>query len=715
MAAKDRNIVLRFEVNDKGVVTNLKSMTKGISDIKIEGQNAQIAIDKLTESISKSGDVKNIKNIKVTSNEYNKLSKSVNQASRASGSASAATLELGRVISDSNYGIRGMANNVSQLASNILYGSQAIDKATGKVVGFSGVMKGMWKSIMGPLGILLAIQALVAIVEAFSMRTKEAAFSLSEIYGKSIKETSAKLILLKQIINDNNISLEQKQKTVLAAKEELEKLGITVDETATSFDDLDLALEEHIRTLIKVALAEGFVNAIKEEQNKVAAATIKTTEEATTGWERWLLNLLDGVSIGKDGLTQFANANEKAQDNIAGSIENSNKKIAKAYEELTKKLPDGSILADLIWGKDDKKKPRGRKAIKLLKENFFSLEKEVNGFRKRYEKAITYDENRLFEIQKYYERESLKLKFKSFVDKQKLRLEENQKLFDLGKINEKTRLANETTIHNSLLDAQLEYETAKTELEGTQSQERTRRLEELAVKEYLAVEKARRGGEEALGGFGAKNDSGVDRVLGEMDLEETKFANKMFFLEQEIIARKLANKTFADLSIKQTNLENANEQQKYELKQKLEASKLDVVKQGLQFAIQVAEEGSAVGKASSVALATISTYEAATAALGAKPYGPWNIAQAAIVTAMGIANVQKIISTKTPGNKGGGGSAPSSGRTFDFNLAGSTGQNQLAQTIGGQVAQPIKAYVVSSEITNQQQFDNQIQGEVTIG
>ena len=67
------------------------------------------------------------------------------------------------------------------------------------------------------------------------------------------------------------------------------------------------------------------------------------------------------------------------------------------------------------------------------------------------------------------------------------------------------------------------------------------------------------------------------------------------------------------------------------------------------------------------------------------------------------------------GGVGGGGSLPSAGRTFDFNLAGSTGQNQLAQTIGGQVQQPIKAYVVSSEITNQQQFDNQIQGEVTIG
>ena len=37
----------------------------------------------------------------------------------------------------------------------------------------------------------------------------------------------------------------------------------------------------------------------------------------------------------------------------------------------------------------------------------------------------------------------------------------------------------------------------------------------------------------------------------------------------------------------------------------------------------------------------MSTYEKLPiAALGAKPYGPWNIAQAAIVTAMGLANVK---------------------------------------------------------------------------
>ena len=54
----------------------------------------------------------------------------------ATGGASAAALELGRVVSDAPYGIRGMANNVSQLASNILFMSQQTDKATGKTIGF---------------------------------------------------------------------------------------------------------------------------------------------------------------------------------------------------------------------------------------------------------------------------------------------------------------------------------------------------------------------------------------------------------------------------------------------------------------------------------------------------------------------------------------------------------------------------------------------------
>ena len=55
----------------------------------------------------------------------------------------------------------------------------------------------------------------------------------------------------------------------------------------------------------------------------------------------------------------------------------------------------------------------------------------------------------------------------------------------------------------------------------------------------------------------------------------------------------------------------------------------------------------------------------------------------------------------------GGGAAPSV-QPPDFNIVGSTGVNQLADAIGGTTQQPIKAYVVSSEVTSAQELDRNI-------
>jgi len=59
-------------------------------------------------------------------------------------------------------------------------------------------------------------------------------------------------------------------------------------------------------------------------------------------------------------------------------------------------------------------------------------------------------------------------------------------------------------------------------------------------------------------------------------------------------------------------------------------------------------------KLASVAQATISVYESVVAALGAKPYGAWNIALAAGVGAMGFAQVASIASTPIPKFAAGG-------------------------------------------------------------
>jgi hypothetical protein len=122
-------------------------------------------------------------------------------------------------------------------------------------------------------------------------------------------------------------------------------------------------------------------------------------------------------------------------------------------------------------------------------------------------------------------------------------------------------------------------------------------------------------------------------------------------------------------------------------------------------------ESSAAGKAASVAAATINTYEAASAANAAYP-PPFNTIAMALSIAQGLVQVKKILAVKTPGNKGvsppsitGPAAAP-----FDPTAALRTQQeasrNMTLEQRGSTTA--VKAYVVSSDMTKQQEVDSKI-------
>jgi hypothetical protein len=64
------------------------------------------------------------------------------------------------------------------------------------------------------------------------------------------------------------------------------------------------------------------------------------------------------------------------------------------------------------------------------------------------------------------------------------------------------------------------------------------------------------------------------------------------------------------------------------------------------------------------------------------------------------------------GGSEGGGSAPAAP---SFNVVGASATNQLAQTIGNQQQQPIKAFVVANDVTTQQGLDRNIVSSASIG
>ena len=138
-------------------------------------------------------------------------------------------------------------------------------------------------------------------------------------------------------------------------------------------------------------------------------------------------------------------------------------------------------------------------------------------------------------------------------------------------------------------------------------------------------------------------------------------------------------------------------------------------------------ESSSAGKAAAIAQTTIETYKGAQSAFsslaGIPVVGPvlGGIAAAAAI-ASGIATVKQITSVKTPGGKGGGGSSISAPRRAtvpsappSFNVVGASETNQLAQSIGQDEKQPIKAFVVSNDVSDAQSLDRNIIESASIG
>ena len=127
------------------------------------------------------------------------------------------------------------------------------------------------------------------------------------------------------------------------------------------------------------------------------------------------------------------------------------------------------------------------------------------------------------------------------------------------------------------------------------------------------------------------------------------------------------------------------------------------------------------GKALAVASSLISTYASISGTLAAfsgVPVPGYAIAQAIATGVVGFANVKKIIDVKVPGGGagGGGGSVPSVGggtRAPEFNLVKGTASNQIAESIQGQ-DQPIKAFVVSSDVTSSQELSRNIEGDSSL-
>ena len=136
-------------------------------------------------------------------------------------------------------------------------------------------------------------------------------------------------------------------------------------------------------------------------------------------------------------------------------------------------------------------------------------------------------------------------------------------------------------------------------------------------------------------------------------------------------------------------------------------------------------ENSKAGKAAAAASALINTYQGITAELATKTTTPFGFAMKLVniasTAAIGFKSVKSIMATN-PSSGGGAATNPAAGASQSappqppaFNIVGSSETNQLADAIGSQKAQPVKAFVVAGDVSTAQEMDRNVIQDASIG
>lgn len=194
--------------------------------------------------------------------------------------------------------------------------------------------------------------------------------------------------------------------------------------------------------------------------------------------------------------------------------------------------------------------------------------------------------------------------------------------------------------------------------------------------------------------------------------EEIKMLQELALNENLSVDERIAALNRLDEKLKEhADLEEQIEDDKRDLKEKF----LEVTKDVMDSATALLGEHTAAGKATAVASATISTYEAAVSAFksmsGIPIFGPaLGAAAATAAVGMGVANVKEILSTKVPGAKDTTSSTtvstPSLPSFPELTTPIQETHNNMTAYEEDIINQPQRVYVVESDITGTQKRVN---------
>lgn len=739
--------------------------------IKVNTDNGKVKIDGVTKSFQNAERAykkldNTIKNGKTAEN-LNTMATASTNLKNASGGAAATVTEMGRAISDAPYGIRGVANNLSQLSSQFVNTMRTAG-------GFTGAMKAMWGAMMGPLGILIGIQAVLAAMEYFSMNTKKTVDILKEFKGAAAQGGSD-LKIFKNQVDAGNMSNEELARSLKKVNEEYADLNIQVDDNGYLTDESTKAIDRKIAALERVARAAALQAVIEGELAKQYEAEIELMDAAT---ERRQEFSDDEVKAAQDKATRnkiaameaqfnntdlssplsiMANSGNNFSDGLSGREEDAfdstkQERIIETRLRATKDRIQKIMnmfgdydMVDELFGNNEKNGGRG-KTLKIFKQRFLDLQQVILNNNKVLTMESTRNEVEKLEIQEDFSQKVIDNKLQEFKDKEDIRLKEYLQSIE-GHAKEAELTADATTKSQTAIeDAEVEHGEAKMAIRLNYAQKIANKENEIR----LAL--ADKGTDADLANstsiFNQIDPDSFDSAEGYVNYMDPAREERSTFLNDQLAAAQAGGNEMEIFSAQQElndfNQELREEDIKNELayydnkrsiaseyvaflgqtaslfkalagdNEKMQKAALIMEKSAATANVLVQTQGAiAARRAGNLMLAASGPQGPAASKLDKVPMAA-DIARMKVSAGLSIANIWAT-GWGSKSVKGSGGDNASTGREFDFNLVGSTGQNQLAQATAGQLNQPVQAYVVSSEMTSQQQMDNAIQTNASFG
>lgn len=745
----EQKILISIQINDSQAKKTNKALkvTKDNFNSLTDAEKAKIIADKQLTLSAKGVD----KALTLQAQAANSAADATGKMGATSGLNNAILMETSRLASDASFGFTAIANNISQLV-NLL---QSQVQATGSLsTTFSRLISVQSLALIGVQLLITYGDRLYKSFVRLVDKTSEFNETFSKL-GEGVSSTAGNFEIYIRTIQDSNKSQEEHNIAIKKLKkefpdyiEQLKDAEVSLEDVANNTDKAAKENDKYRESLLELAmsiaaqnkiqeLASDRLNLIEQRRSKLRSLGVNDEKEAQKKINEINQEYGDDLLAYNEEFNEINSIQDKdARIALLKSLENSEiasiytrRQTLMAYKELNKEeIAEIDKQID-VYNKytklrNDNEEDGAKTRNRIFKAADLDFEKETQKSRERLLKGFIKDEKRQIKIKFDGIRERARLKQKEFEDDQQRRLDEYLSVEE----DEEKRL-----------DAQRRFdnEVAKSK-ESLNNYIKQLNAEQLVATNNLTIEQAQKI-IDADRELQYKLDENRQRAADQEILNEGIKAGNLFELknqqlsaEQERLQLALDNEnlTFQERMNLQRELTNVEQQQTdarikiAELEALSKRQLLDVTANALGAFSKLAGKETAAGKALAVASTLMSTYTAGQKAYESQflPIPTTNsplrgtIAKIAAY-ASGFASVKEILKVKTPA--GAGTAASGAGANViqapDFNVVGASQTSQLAETVAGQQAKPVKAFVVGKDISTQQELDRNITNTASFG